>query len=198
MAPIIERTKICITAAGNDCYLYAGGGDLVEAKITSFERVLTHRPFLQYVYNATDGKYYEHFHNRLGECFICPPPQCEYSGLKRRYIYANYLDGCPKCVSLVPDGHYSIRSSERGHVWNLRLDFEDNIGVDCSSRSSCGRCSVRGKCVGCNSERQRRIKLGSQGVTWWLIAPSSSKQHQTYQRSRSAPRERKALCYCMG
>lgn len=131
-------------------------------------------------------------HHRTG-----PPPQCEYSGLKRRYIYANYLDGCPKCVSL-SDGHYSIRSSERGHVWSLRLEFEDNIGVGCSSRSSCGRCSVRGKCVGCNSERQCRIKLGAQGVTWWLIAPSSSKQHQTYQRSRSAPREWKALCYCMG
>lgn len=198
MAPIRERTKICITAAGNDCYLYAGGRDLVEATITSFEGVLVHRPFLQYVYIATDGKYFEHCHNRLGECFISPPPQCEYSGLKRRYIYANYLDGCPNCVSLVPDGHYFILSSERGHVWSLRLDFEDNVGVDCLSRSNCRRCSVRGKCVGCNSERQCRIKLGSQGVTWWLFAPSSSKQHQRYQRSRSTPRERKALCYCMG
>lgn len=119
-----------------------------------------------------------------------PLPEPEYSGPRRRCIYASDLDGCPRCVSLIPDGHYFMRLPDRKHAWRLRLDIEASDSVICSSRSSCRRCSVRGKCIGCNSELQC-----PQCVTWPLFAPNSSGQRQIDERSRSPPESRKTLCY---
>lgn len=59
----------------------------------------------------------------------------------RRYLYANSLPHCPICVSLAPNRNYFIRS-EWGNSWSLRLDIEDDIGIDNSRLSNCGRCSV--------------------------------------------------------
>ena len=116
----------------------------------------------------------------------------------RRHFYAYDLDGCPKCVSLTPDGTYFIRSSERGFDCNLRIDLEDDdISIDCSSLRNCERCSVMKKCSACNSERRWGLGSGSQTVEW-SCEPKISVQHQTNRSNGPASKRRKILYCCTG
>lgn len=145
MGPIRESSKISITLTGGDCVCCAGGRNLAGATNESFRRALVHQPVVYCVYTTigTGRDYYNKYHrsNSTGKCFISVLHEYDYPRL-RRYLYANSLPHCPICVSLAPNRNYFIRS-EWGNSWSLRFDIEDDIGIDNSRLSNCGRCSVR-------------------------------------------------------
>lgn len=57
-----------------------------------------------------------------------------YPGL-RTHLIEDDVNGCPKCVSLGPDGNYFMRS-DWGNAWNLPPNVKNSIGIDDSSRST--------------------------------------------------------------
>lgn len=126
-------------------------------------------------------------------------PEYEHLGLRRCiHLYIIDLNGCPQWVLLAPNEIYFVRR-KRGKTSIPRLDTEEEIGANCSSRRNCARCLARKRCKICSPEHKCKAESRSQRTTSWYSAPSCSAQNFMNQSNRRAPRICKTLCYdCMG